>query len=207
MMLSRLHHRLSVSGLLLLFSLVLCVLPGRAEEPVRKVQAAMPVELMAMMPLGREFKGVVIPSYSGNTIKSVLRADTVVRVNDEYLDLTNLTITVYSASGTPETVISMDLAAYYLARSEMVSKTPATIEQKQMTMSGDVMTFDTQSQSSTLKGNVKVVVNNVGRMAPEKGARQEPSGPENPGRASRADSPAPSATAADDEVPASIPIP
>ena len=130
------------------------------------VKSALPAELTAHFPIGREFKGLAIPSYTNDVLKSVMRADSVIRVDEQFLDLINLTVQVYNSKGEPETTISMTEASYDLIIGELASKTPSRIEQPRFTMTGDKMTFQTDSQVARLIGNVKLAVPDVGRLAP-----------------------------------------
>jgi len=134
-----------------------------AEEAVK---GALPDELTANFPIGRVFKGVAIPSYTDDALKSVMTADSVIRVDEQYLDLVNLIVHVYNNAGEPETTISMDEASYDLVIGELASKTPSRIEQPRFTMTGDKMTFQADTQIARLIGNVKVVVPDVGELAP-----------------------------------------
>ncbi len=130
------------------------------------VKGALPAELTANFPIGREFLGVSIPSYTNDTLKSVMTADSVVRVDEQYLDLVNLVVLVYNAKGEPETTISMDEASYDLVIGELASKTPSRIEQPRFVMTGDKMTFQSGSQIARLIGNVKLVVSDIEDLAP-----------------------------------------
>jgi hypothetical protein len=132
----------------------------------KAVKGAMPAELTENFPIGRTFKGVAIPSYTDDALKSVMTADSVVRVDEQYLDLVNLIVHVYNGKGEPETTISMDKASYDLVIGELASKTPSRIEQPRFTMTGDKMTFQSGSQIARLIGNVKLVVPDVGDLAP-----------------------------------------
>lgn len=140
--------------------------PARAEAAVR---SALPPELTDHMPVGRSFLGVAIPSYEGDELKSVMTADTVTRVDEQYLDLVNLVVHVYNAEGEAETTIAMDEAAYDLVAGELASKTPSTIEQARFIMTGDKMTFQTGSQVARLVGNVRLVVPDADQLAPDFG--------------------------------------
>ena len=133
-----------------------------AEEALK---GALPDELTTNYPIGRVFKGVAIPSYTDDTLKSVMTADSVIRVDEQYLDLVNLIVHVYNNAGEPETTISMDEASYDLVIGELASKTPSRIEQPRFTMTGDKMTFQANTQIARLIGNVKVVVSDVGDLA------------------------------------------
>jgi hypothetical protein len=130
------------------------------------VKGALPDELTANFPIGRIFKGVAIPSYTDDALKSVMTADSVIRVDEQYLDLVNLIVHVYNDAGEPETTISMDEASYDLVIGELASKTPSRIEQPRFTMTGDKMTFQAATRVARLIGNVKVIVPDVGELAP-----------------------------------------
>jgi hypothetical protein len=128
--------------------------------------SALPAEITSAFPIGREFVDVSIPSYEEDTLKSVMTANSITRINDQYLELINLVISVYNAEGEVDTTIHMDEAAYDLTTQTLQGKTPARIEQPQFTMSGDTLTFDTKSQFSRLEGNVVVIIPDVGNAFP-----------------------------------------
>lgn len=133
------------------------------------VKSALPTELTQHFPIGREFKGVAIPSYDGDRLKSVMNADSVTRVDEQYLDLMNLVVLVYNSEGKPETTITMEEAAYDLVAGELASKTPSKIEQPRFTMTGDKMIYQTESQVARMVGNVVVIVPDAKDMAPDFG--------------------------------------
>lgn len=135
-------------------------------EAEAAVRSALPSELTQHFPIDREFKGVAIPSYEGNRLKSVMNADSVTRVDEQFLDLVNLVVQVYNSEGKPETTITMDEAAYDLVAGELASKTPSKIEQPRFTMTGDKMIYQTESQVARMVGNVVVIVPDAKGMAP-----------------------------------------
>lgn len=139
---------------------------GEAEKAVR---GALPPELTQYFPIGSTFTGVSIPSYEKDRLKSVLTSETVVRVDEKYLDLHQLVIFVYNSDGKPETSITMEEAAYDLVEGMLTSKTPSKIEQPRFTMTGDTMTFETATQVARLTGNVLVVVPDAASLAPDFG--------------------------------------
>ncbi len=155
------------------FATTFLFFPGMAEEEEEVaasiLQNAVPDELTSIFPIGGTFKGVAIPSYEEETLQSVMRADTITRIDERFLDLTNLLITIYSGGEEGNTTIFMEEAAYDLVLGTLSSKTPARIEQPQFTMTGDVMTFDTRAQVSRLEGNVKVIVPDASALAPATG--------------------------------------
>lgn len=133
------------------------------------VAAALPPELTELFPIGREFKGVAIPNYNKNVLNTVMRSDSITRIDEQFLDLRNLVISIYNNEGKPETTITMARASYDLILGELVSKTPSKIEQPKFTMTGNKMTFKTESQISLLEGDVKLVVPDVSGMTPDFG--------------------------------------
>jgi hypothetical protein len=142
---------------------------GKKKQNIMSLKGGIPTEISSAFPIGREFVGVSIPSYEDEQLKSVMRADSIIRIDDRFLDLVNLVISVYNSEGEHETTISMDEAAYDLTTQELASKTPAKIEQPKFTMTGDKMTFDTQSQVSKLVGNVEVIIPDAGNLFPTPG--------------------------------------
>jgi hypothetical protein len=142
---------------------------GAAAKAEEAVKSALPPELTDRMPIGREFKGVAIPSYTGDKLKSVMTSDTVVRVDERHLDLFNLVVKVYNGEGEADTTISMDEAAYDLVAGELTSKTPSTIKQPRFTMTGDKMIFLTDSRVARMVGNVRLLVPDAGKLAPDFG--------------------------------------
>ncbi len=171
----------------LVLSLILALLPvapaSRADEAAsagtvsaegkagEMLKTALPPEIASLFPIGREFKGLSIPTYSSDDqIKAVMRADLVIRVDEQFIDFLNLTVHVYNSRGEPETTITMPEAAYDILIGELASKTASRIEQPRFTVTGDKMIFETRSQISRLVGNVKLVIPDVGELAPDMGA-------------------------------------
>ena len=106
----------------------------RRREARKKARQAMgsalPTEITSAFPIGREFVNVSIPSYEEESLKSVMTANSITRINEQYLKLINLVIDlVYNAEGEVDTTIHMDEAAYDLTTQTLQSKTPARIEQ------------------------------------------------------------------------------
>jgi len=167
--------RSSILGAILLFVLPPLV-PALSQDPANDaVAAAMPAELAELFPVGREFKGVMIPSYEEDVLQSVMRADRVKRIDAERLQLYGLTITIYGGEAEQEsTVITTDHAIYYLLRGQLMSQTPARVTQANFTMTGNQLIFLTHTQMTRLVGDVRVVVPDAGAIT----APFEPASPE-----------------------------
>ncbi len=157
-MLHHLHRPGPFRSLFAAGILLLSVAAANEPVPASLMKSMLPPELTKLFPIGRVFKGVAIPSYTDDRLKSVMRAVTVVRVDEQFLDLTDLVISIYNDEGEPETYISMDEALFDLVSQQLISKTPAKIAQEKFTMTGDKMTFETQSRVSRMEGNVRVII-------------------------------------------------
>lgn len=157
-MLHHLHRPGPFRSLFAAAILLLSVAAANEPVPASLMKSMLPPELTKLFPIGRVFKGVAIPSYTDDRLKSVMRAVTVVRVDEQFLDLTDLVISIYNDEGEPETYISMDEALFDLVSQQLISKTPAKIAQEKFTMTGDKMTFETQSRVSRMEGNVRVII-------------------------------------------------
>ncbi len=151
--------------LALLVAFAMPASPGAASPGV------IPPEMVALFPVGRTFSGVKIPSYTDSVLKTVLEADTVRRVDQAYLMLTNLVIKVYNGAGEVESTIRMDRARFHIVSRQMTSETPARIEHEKFVMTGDEMGFDTVNQISTLKGDVRVVIPEAGKLTGDLGRK------------------------------------
>jgi len=168
------------------------------------LRSSLPPSLTQSFPIGRVFKGVAIPSYTGDRLQSVMRADSVVRVDEQFLDLVNLVIQVYNDAGVPETTVSMDEAAYDLVIGELASKTPSTIEQPRFTMTGEKIIFQTDSQVAHLVGNVRLIVPDAKKFAPSLGLPAAALAAGDPEPPAKTAAPLPSASS---DPPARIPVP
>lgn len=113
-----------------------------------------------LFPVGREFRGVKIPSYSGDILNSVVLAKTMVRVDDEHLEMRDLEITLFGRSSEEQdTIITTDVGVYDLKSESLTSRSKAYIERdEEFTMEGDRMIFNGKTQEGRLVGNVKMVI-------------------------------------------------
>lgn len=120
---------------------------------------ALPPELAALLPVGSVFEGVRFPQYKNDKLTQIINAEKMARLDSEHLDLIDLVIDVLNDFGEIETKIFMDRAVYDLTEKKLVSRTPATIEQKpKFVMTGNKLTFEGDSQQGTMTGDVRMVM-------------------------------------------------
>lgn len=132
---------------------------GATASPALEESApgGIPPGMSALFPVGRVFQGVRIPSYSGDTLGSVIHSQFMKRADDEHLEMETLEIVVYQA-GKAATRILTDRAIFDIATKTLRSTTSARIIQDQFEMKGDRLLFDSQSRIGHLSGHVKTVI-------------------------------------------------
>jgi len=119
-----------------------------------------PPAIGALFPIGREFSGVKIPSYSGDILNSVVTADTMVRVDDEHMEMNALVITLFGGPEEDDTLITTERGVYDLKSESLTSRSKAYITRDgQFDMVGDRMVFNGASQEGRLIGNVQMKIN------------------------------------------------
>ncbi len=123
-----------------------------------------PPSLGALFPVGRAFRGVKIPSYAGDILNSIVVAQTMVRVDEEHLEMRQLEITLFGrSSAEQDTTITTDLGVYDLNNETLTSRSKAFIERdNEFTMVGDRMIFNGKTQEGRLVGNVKMRIIKIG---------------------------------------------
>ena len=130
--------------------------PAKPDQdvPEEQVASGAPPALGNLFPVGREFRGVKIPSYSGDILNSVVLAQTMVRVDDEHLEMRDLEITLFGrTSEEKDTVITTDVGVYDLKSETLTSRSKAFIERDgEFTMEGDRMIFNGRTQEGRLVG-------------------------------------------------------
>ena len=119
-----------------------------------------PPAIGALFPIGREFSGVKIPSYSGDILNSVVTADTMVRVDEEHMQMNALVITLFGGPDEDDTLITTERGVYDLKSESLTSRSKAYITRKgQFDMVGDRMIFNGATQEGRLIGNVQMKIN------------------------------------------------
>lgn len=119
-----------------------------------------PPAIGALFPIGRKFRGVKIPSYSGDILNSVVTADTMVRVDDEHMEMNALVITLFGDADGDDTIITTQRGVYDLKSESLTSRSKAYITREgQFDMVGDRMIFNGATQEGRLIGNVQMKIN------------------------------------------------
>jgi hypothetical protein len=142
-----------------------------APEDAETTEGGIPPSMAALFPIGRVFEGVRIPSYSGDSLGSVIHSQYMKRSDDEHLEMEMLEIVIYNA-GKADTRILTDRAIFDTVAKTLRSTTPAKIVQDQFEMRGDRLIFDSNSRTGHLSGNVKTLIFNSEQFRNKKGGPQ-----------------------------------
>ncbi|CAN5232475.1 hypothetical protein BH23VER1_BH23VER1_18220 [soil metagenome] len=179
----------------------LVVLPAPAQEDDENGAGTTPATgmsaLAGIVPLGKTHEEIIYPTFAGGKLNSVMTAKTATRNNDEFLDLTDMTIELYE-NGVSSFNIILQTAAYFLETKTLASDQHTVIKGKAFTISGDSMVFDTESGQGQLEGNIKMVIDDIQAFTPD----PDPLEPDQPAPEPDGDgSSAPTGAAAPDETP------
>lgn len=129
-------------------------------DPEAQFAAERAARMNQLVPIGRIFRGVKIPNYSGDTLGSVVNADFMRRADDEHLEMEMLEIVNYNR-GVPDSRMLTDRAIYDIEAKTLRSTTPAKIIQQQFEMTGDRMIFDSNTRIGHMSGRVKTRIYQV----------------------------------------------
>ncbi len=144
--------------------------PPTKGEPSKRSKSPIPLkELTEFLPIGRTLNGVIIPSYGADSkLESILDSETVTRIDEKFLRLTEMTITTigYQEDGSEvkESVIFMKSALYDLSAGILKSETPATVDSPDFRLTGDQLTYDAQNDITRVTENVVITIPEAGDM-------------------------------------------
>ena len=110
---------------------------------------------------GRVHRGVTYPIFEEGSLKTVLKAEEMMRVNDEELDLVDMVIETYGKDRKPDYRIDLKSAKYYLASEELTSEEETVVTGRTFTIRGDRMVYRSAGGVAQMEGNIRMVIRNV----------------------------------------------
>jgi lipopolysaccharide assembly outer membrane protein LptD (OstA) len=130
---------------------------GKKGKGEGKKRAAAPTGIP--LPIGQEAKGLVLPDYdTDGKLRARFEAGTAKRVDADRIVFASLKMTTYTPEETPDLSIDMPESTLHMGTRVISSENRTTITRSDFSISGDKMTFDTNSRQGTLVGNVKMVI-------------------------------------------------
>lgn len=111
-----------------------------------------------MIPVGYVNRNVTIPSFTKNAPSSLLKAETMTRLDDEHLAAEKVTVEIYGK--TPADTLRVDLktAIYHLTEKVLRSGERSKVTRHDFEMEGDSMVFDASSSIGGMKGRVRTLI-------------------------------------------------
>jgi hypothetical protein len=117
------------------------------------------------LPIGHEAKGIVLPDYNlQGQLQARFEAASAKRISEQELQFTGLKVITFTPENTPDVLIDVPLSILDVETRVLTARQRTTVRRGDMNISGDSMTFDTNTREGTFVGNVKMVITGNGEM-------------------------------------------
>ena len=130
--------------------------------------------LSGILPKGKVHKGITYPIFENGKLSTVLIPKEMVRRDEEYLDIDDMLIELYSPAGEIDYTIKLLTALYHMPTEQLSSNDRTLIEGKSFTLEGDTMVYDTTKNICRMTGNIRMVITNPSAMMSKPAPKPEP---------------------------------
>lgn len=139
---------------------VLCLTTVCLEaKPGEKGQFDIPI------PVGHNASGIRLPSYDANgKLQMYFTVDKAFRIDDDHLKMANLRIETYDDTQTPQMMIDSSDSVLDLSTRILSSNKPVTVRRSDFEITGQAMTFDTNTREGKFTGHVHMLIFNEGDL-------------------------------------------
>ncbi len=121
------------------------------------------------LPVGHEAKGLVLPDIDENGhLRGRFTAGTARRVDPNHMEFRDLSITTFNDDEQVDLQIAMADSVLDLTTHVLSSGQRTTIKRSDFEIAGDRARFDTAARHGTLTGNVKMIITDAAKLAPQK---------------------------------------
>ncbi|CAN5915996.1 hypothetical protein BH11VER1_BH11VER1_28500 [soil metagenome] len=111
-----------------------------------------------LLPLGQKNLDVKIPSFKDGLPSSLIRAGSMTRLDDEYMEMEKLDIRLFGEVRDKDVRVQLVTGEYHMPTQLLSSEQRSRISREDFQLEGDSMVFDTKSQQGKMTGNVKMVI-------------------------------------------------
>jgi hypothetical protein len=111
-----------------------------------------------VLPLGEKNLDVKIPAFKDGVPSSTVRADTMVRLDDENMELEGMVIRLYGQTHDEDVNIRLVTALYHMPSQILSSNKRSRVSRSDFDLQGDSMVFDTRTGQGKMTGNVRMVI-------------------------------------------------
>jgi hypothetical protein len=155
---------------------------GRAPEPEKIPPATEPPAvpkadrskdaLDLPVPKGQPQKGLRIPIYSPlGLLMMNFQIGVATWVDDDNISMGDLNVETFKGDGTSEFQIDLPDSVFNIRTKELTSKAHVTVRRSDFEISGNSMTFNTETKVGQFGGGVKMIIFDARAGGSEKGAR------------------------------------
>ena len=156
---------------------LLCLAAAFAQSPTPKSgkgegkkRAAAAATSGIPLPIGQEAKGLVLPDYDREgKLRAKFEAGTAKRIDADRIVFSSLKMTTFTPDEKPDLSIDMPQSTLHMGTRVINSDERTTISRTDFSISGDKMSFDTNSRQGTLVGNVKMVISGTSELIDKPG--------------------------------------
>lgn len=111
-----------------------------------------------LLPLGQKSLNVKIPSFKDGKPSSLIRADSMTRVDTENMAMDNMDIYLYGEVSEKDVKIDLITAIYHMPTQVLSSEQRSKVLRNDFELEGDTLIFDTRTQQGKLTGNVQMII-------------------------------------------------
>lgn len=127
-----------------------------------------------LLPLGQRNLDVKIPSFKDGLPSSLIRAGSMTRLDDEYMEMEKLDIRLFGESRDKDVRVQLVTGDYHMPTQLLSSEQRSRISREDFQLEGDSLVFDTKSQQGKMTGNVRMVIFDSSSFMGAKDTRNDP---------------------------------
>lgn len=137
-----------------------------------------------LLPLGQKNLDVKIPSFKDGLPSSLIRAGSMTRLDDEYMEMEKLDIRLFGQIREKDVRVQLVTGEYHMPTQMLSSEQRSRISREDFQLEGDTLIFDTVTQQGKMVGNVQMVIFDsssfTGEQAPKESKPEAEVTPEKP---------------------------
>lgn len=152
----------------------------KVQSPDRAVSTEAPPQVTQglgafgkVLPVGEKNLDVKIPSFKDGIPSSTVRAGSMVRMDDDNMQMEKMDIRLYGETHDKDVRIQLATAIYHMPSQILASNTRSRVSRDDFDLQGDSMVFDTRTQQGKMVGNVRMVIYDSDSFAPQPKAGTE----------------------------------
>jgi len=119
------------------------------------------------IPVSHSGEGLRVPSFENGKLKMYFNIELAKRIDDTHLAMTGAKVETFDDTGAPEMTIDLPASTLDLKTRIVTSGSPVKIRRSDFELTGDSMSFDTQTRYTRIIGGVRMLIFNRSELAGE----------------------------------------